>query len=105
MAANDDDRALPEPANSDDGDSNGDYDVNILPRPVREVIESLPAEDRAKFVQGLSLTITATQRRTAPVPPPAEVEEYERIRPGSADDFMLMAKNEQHIMVRALVSS
>ena len=39
---------------------------------------------------------------SAPIPPPDSVENFERIRPGSADDIFAMARKDQHIKETAI---
>jgi len=80
--------------------STGEYDSDDLPEPLQELIQSLPEKNRARFtrlIRGISLTTAVQTRRRGPLPSPDDFAEFERIRPGSADDIMEMAKTEQSI--------
>lgn len=52
-----------------------------------EVLEQLPDETRAAYVQSISFT--------GPLPPPALLEHYDKVKPGLADSITAMAEAEQ----------
>lgn len=89
---------LPLPDNNDGNqdkqtDDRGDKDSNDDPAlPVddtRRFLDQLPEEEQQKLVRLASLTASSHQ---GPLPSPEAFGEYDRIRPGSADDIMQMAK-------------
>lgn len=67
----------------------------VLPAEIEELLDQLPEEAQQKIVRLVSLTTAYSHH--GPLPSPADFGEYDRIRPGSADDIMQMAKNEQDI--------
>ena len=73
-----------------------------LPAEVREALKNLPEKDREIVSRIVSLSVTSSSKYSAPIPPPDYVAEYERIRPGSADDIFGMARKEQEIKETAI---
>ena len=91
---------------SDDSEPNKDIDESEdqveVPAEVRAALEKLPKRDREIVRSIFSLSVTSTSRYSSPVPPPEIVAEYERLRPGSADDLFGMARKEQEIKDTAI---
>lgn len=71
-----------------------------VPVEVKEALEILPEKER-EIVQHI-FSRRSTSSYSAPIPPPSYVAEYERIRPGSADDIFGMARKEQEIKETAI---
>ena len=51
------------------------------------VLEALPDETRIAYVQSISFK--------GPIPPPALLKDYDKVKPGLADTIIEMAKDEQ----------
>lgn len=72
------------------GDNDG-RDDPALPTELHQLLEHLPEKARQEIIQLVSYS------HHGPLPLPSDFGEYDRIRPGSADDIMGMAKEEQRI--------
>ena len=70
------------------------------PAEIEELLDQIPENARQKIFQIVSLTTASSHH--GPLPRPDHFKQYERVRPGSADDIMHMAKKEQIIKEDAL---
>ena len=90
------------PNNDDNQDKQNEGKVDkdtgddpTLPTEFQQILDQLPEEAQKRIVQLFSLTTASSHH--GPLPSPGDFGEYDRVRPGSADDIMQMAKKEQEI--------
>ena len=79
-----------------------DEDGPQLPVELQQMLDELPEPLQQRVGQLVSLTVASSH--SGPLPSPKAFAAYERIRPGSADDIMRMALEEQAIKKSTLGS-
>lgn len=79
-----------------------DGDKESLQPEIQKLIDEFPENKRRLVERLISLTVRGQYRYRAPLPPPQYFEDYDRIRPGTANDIVGMAKEEQEIKKTAI---
>ena len=66
---------------------------SLLPQEIQVILEELPPELRDRVGQLITLSVATSY--SGLMPPAQMAERYERLRPGTIDDFVDMAREEQ----------
>lgn len=86
------DGELPEAPDGHSESSEAPID-SLLPDEIQVILEKLPPEHRERVGQLITLTVATSY--SGLMPPAPMAERYERMRPGTIDDFVDMARQEQ----------
>ena len=76
-------------------------DDSRLPAEIRGFLEDLP-DDRKRKLSRYLVSLRVTSSWQAPLPRPRDFADYERVRPGTAEDIIQMAKSGRRAMDDAL---
>ena len=98
-SSNDDDK--PRKSGNELTPQPGDDDENLPPE-IQELLNQFPESERGLVRRLISLTVRREFQYQAPLPPPQYFEDYDRVRPGTADDIIEMVKEEQNIKKTAI---